>query len=119
DGPHSFRVRAKDPAGNVDASPAQASFTVDTGPPDTAISTGPSGLIANPTPQFEFSSTEAGSTFQCSLDSKTFASCSSPFTTDPLTDGAHTFEVRAVDAVSNVDSTPASRSFTVDTQSPD
>ena len=32
-----------------------------------------------------------------------------------LSDGAHTFEVRATDAVGNTDTSPATRSFTVDT----
>ena len=56
DGPHSFEVRATDQAGNVDPTPAARSFTVDTQPPDTTISSGPSGLTNDSTPTFEFSS---------------------------------------------------------------
>ena len=41
-----------------------------------------------------------------------------PSTTASLADGAHTFDVRATDAAGNVDPTPASRSFTVDTAAP-
>jgi hypothetical protein len=44
--------------------------------------------------------------------------CSGPgaaHTTPGFSDGAHTFAVRATDAVGNVDATPPSRSFTVDT----
>ena len=37
DGPHSFQVRAIDPAGNIDASPAQRAFTVVTGSPFVPI----------------------------------------------------------------------------------
>ena len=34
-------------------------------------------------------------------------------------EGAHTFEVRAIDQAANTDQTPASRSFSVDTAAPD
>ncbi len=118
DGPHTFQVRATDAAGNTDASPAQRAFTVKTSPPDTTIDSGPSGATNDPTPTFGFSSDELGTTFECRVDGNAWSSCSTPETTASLTDGAHTFEVRATDSVGNVDPTPASRSFTVDTAAP-
>jgi hypothetical protein len=87
-------------------------------PPDTSILTGPSGTITSNTPTFTFDSSEVSSTFECSIDGGAFAACSSPFTTPPLSDGPHTFAVKAVDASLNEDPLPASRSFTVDTSSP-
>ena len=119
DGPHTFAVRAIDAVGNVDASPASRSFTVDTTPPDTTITDGPSGTTADNTPTFTFTSTEGGSTFECRVDGGTFTPCTSGLTLPALTDGAHTFEVRATDGVGNTDPTPASRTFTVDTTPPD
>ncbi len=118
DGPHTFEVRATDSVGNTDPTPATTSFTVDTTPPDTQIDSGPSGPTGDATPSFEFSS-EPGATFECRVDTDDFSSCSNPETVAALTDGPHTFEVRATDSVGNTDPTPATTSFTVDTTPPD
>ena len=45
--------------------------------------------------------------------------CTSPHNVGPLPDGTYAFEVRARDATGNVDPTPASRTFTIDTTAPD
>ena len=84
----------------------------DTTPPETTITDGPLGTISDPTPTFGFSSSEAGSRFQCRVDGGPFVSCTSPHTIDAVAEGSHTFEARAIDPSSNVDPTPASRSFT-------
>jgi len=86
--------------------------------PETTIASGPVGITADPTPTFGFTS-EAGATFQCKVDAGAFTACTSPVTTPSLADGAHTFAVRATDLASNVDATPATRAFTVDTTAPD
>ena len=84
---------------------------------DTTITSGPAGgsVISTATPTFSFSASVAGSSFQCRVDTASFTSCASPHTTAALSDGTHTFSVRAVDLAGNVDSSPASRSFTVKT----
>lgn len=89
-------------------------------PPETSITVGPpAGSATNDsTPSFAFSSSEAGSTFQCRVDAAAFAACTSPRTVGPLADGTHTFAVRARDTEGSVDATPASRTFTVDTRAP-
>ena len=117
DGAHTFRVRALNLAGTPDPTPVVVNFTVDTVAPDTAISSGPSGLTADSTPEFGFSSAGASS-FECRVDGAAFATCTSPRALTGLADGAHTFEVRAADAAGNVDATPASRSFEVDATAP-
>jgi len=125
DGPHTFEVRATDVAGNTDGSPASRAFTIDTAgpaadttPPDTTITSGASGTTNDSTPQFTFSSDESSSTFACRVDAEAFTSCTSPHTTAPLSEGTHTFEVRATDAAGNADPTPAIRTFTIDTTAP-
>jgi Ca2+-binding RTX toxin-like protein len=115
DGFHTFEVQATDPAGNTDSSPASRSFTVDATPPGTTISSGPSGATNDPTATFAFSSPEGGSSFQCKLDADAFAACASPRITAHLTDGSHTFSVRAKDPAGNLDPTPSTRAFTVAT----
>ncbi|MFO0593676.1 MAG: Ig-like domain-containing protein [Myxococcaceae bacterium] len=119
DGPHTFSVRAVDAAGTRDPSPATVSFTVDASEPDTVIATGPSGSVASTTADFTFTSTKPNSTFECSLDGATFASCTASSSFTSLSDGSHTLQVRARDAGGNVDPSPASRMWTVDTRTPD
>ena len=78
EGAHSFDVRATDAAGNVDPTPATFSWTIDKTAPDTSITSSPPSLSSSTSPSFEFSSTETGSTFECSLDASAYAACSSP-----------------------------------------
>ena len=118
-GSHTFSVRARDAAGNLEASPASRTWTVDTVAPDTSLTSGPQGLGNDSTPTFEFAANEPGSRLECRVDAGAWSGCSSPHTTGSLPDGSHTFETRATDAAGNVDSTPATRSFTIDASPPD
>lgn len=88
------------------------SFTTDS-LPDTAIDSGPSGTVTVRTASFGFSSTKAGSTFQCRLDTGAWNFCTSPASLGGLADGTHTWAVRAVDAAGNTDPTDATRTWTV------
>ncbi|WP_082282730.1 Ig-like domain-containing protein [Myxococcus hansupus] len=119
DGSHTFAVRARDAAGNVDATPATRTWTVDTTPPDTTLVSGPSGTVSTANATFAFTATESPATFECSLDGATFTACTSPQAYTGLAEGSHTFAVRARDAAGNVDSTPATRTWTVDTVAPE
>src|SRR5262249_50107716 len=101
-GSHTFQVRALDSAGNVDPTPASRTWTIDTIPPDTAITSGPPALSNSTAATFGFSATEPGSTFDCKLDAGSFTTCTSPTTYSGLAAGAHTFQVRAGDAAGNV-----------------
>lgn len=82
----------------------------DTNPPETTI-TGSKAKKRKAT--FEFTSSEAGSSFECKLDDGPFESCLSPRTYTKLKKGTHSFQVRAKDQAGNVDPTPAAQTFKV------
>jgi acid phosphatase type 7 len=93
--------------------PASGSVT-DTTPPDTTITSGPSGSVTGTTATFEFTSDEPGSTYQCQLLPLESAptSCTSPKAYSGLTAGTeYTFSVWATDASANTDATPATLTF--------
>ena len=85
--------------------------------PDTAITSTPVGTTGVPTVTFSFTSDTAGSSFRCVLDGAPLSTCASPWTSDALADGSHTFVVAAV-ADGLEDTAPARSVFTVDTTGP-
>ena len=83
--------------------------------PDTVIESSPSesSTITTAAASFGFSSTSAfTSRFECSLDSAAFAACTSPQSYPGLSNGPHTFAVRAT-ANGNTDIDPAKVNFNV------
>jgi hypothetical protein len=94
---------------------------LDHGPctPIARITSGPAGSWNRTSAEFGFVSGEAGSSFRCSIDEKPFAPCSSPARYDALTEGPHSFRVKATDAGGRVDAEADIREFTVDVTQPD
>ena len=124
-GSHQFSVRAIDAAKNVDPTPAAQSWTVeeeeevvtppvDTTPPQTSITSAPAATGTATSASFAFTSSEAGSSFDCKIDSAAWGSCTTPKTYSGVAVGSHQFSVRAIDAAKNVDPTPAAQSWTVE-----
>jgi hypothetical protein len=94
----------------------------DTTPPNTTIAGTPPNPSGSSVATFSFVGSDAGSgvaSLECRLDAGGFSTCTSPHTYTGLSDGPHTFQVRAVDAATNVDPTPASFTWQVDTTGPD
>jgi hypothetical protein len=112
-GAFTFSVRDAD---FPSSTPATRSFTV--AALDSTITDGPNGPTNDTTPTFAFTGANGAVGFQCRVDGATFAACTTPATTLTLTEGAHTFEVRALNAQGQAENTPASRSFTVDITPP-
>jgi hypothetical protein len=122
DGQHTFTVAARDLVGNLDLTPASRTWTVDAvvednTSPETTITGGPTGTVTSSTAEFAFTSDEPGGTFTCTLDGSS-APCTSPKTYTGLGDGPHTFTVTATDIAGNIDVSPATRTWTVDTVAP-
>ena len=114
-GSHTVNVRAVDSAGNVDASPASHSWTVDQTAPNTIISSGPAPVVNVTNASIGFTGTDnvAIVGYECSVDGGSYSVCTSPKSYTGLGEGNHTVNVRAVDSAGNVDASPASHSWTM------
>jgi len=120
DGVHRFEVRSVDKAGNVDPTPSVRTWTLDTVAPDTFFDAGPPPLLNLRAATFQISSNEPGVTLQCKLDSApSFSACSGAPTFTVPSDGAHVLLAQAQDRALNVDPSPATYAWTVDTVAPD
>jgi hypothetical protein len=117
EGNHTFTVKATDAAGNTSETAATWNWAVvDATAPQVTI-TGPAGGSINSTSvTFEFTADDPDATFECSLDSAVFETCTSPQPYTGLSEGSHSFRVRATDAVGN--STVATFDFTVSLGAP-
>jgi large repetitive protein len=116
EGSNTIQVTTTDAAGNISVATSRT-FTIDSIPPDTLSgTTAPLGLsgaiiaVKNITVAF---SSETGAIFQCSLDGLAYTGCTSPVPYTSLAEGIHTILIRAVDLATNIDPTPLTISFTV------
>jgi hypothetical protein len=117
-GSYTFRVQGTDAAGN--SSVATRPFTVQVpnppppAAPDTSITKGPKKKTRKRQPRFKFTASQAGSSFQCKLDKRPFAPCSSPFVPpNKLSFGKHVLRVMAVGPTGVADPAPAVKKFKV------
>jgi hypothetical protein len=93
--------------------------------PETQITAGPrdgSGSIGS-IATFEFGGTDdvlepSQLVFECQLDGGAWEACTSPKRLVALQEGRHTFLVRSVDEMLNVDPSPETRTWTVDRRGP-
>ncbi len=106
---------------NTSACSKGFTYVEDEDPPDTQIVTSPPNQSSASVGEFTFASPGGGTSFECRLDDAPFGPfslCGAPHVTPFLDDGSHTLEVRALDAAGNVDPSPASYIWMVDTFSP-
>ncbi|MGH3147587.1 MAG: Ig-like domain-containing protein, partial [Rubrobacter sp.] len=123
DGPHTFSVKARDQAGNEDASPDERSFTVDTTLPAPVIDSPREGRRVMDS--FIVSGTaEAGSTVKLfeGPNGKGRATADTSGNWSILlagvAEGSHTYTARATDEAGNTSETPDGRTVIVDITAP-
>ena len=105
-----FVQTAPNPRNNA-ATPSEQSCLAPGASPETRLVSGPKKKTKKKKAVFEFSTIAVGATFECSVDGKAFAACTSPFSTR-VKKGKHSFRVRAV--LGGVpDSTPAEQAWRV------
>jgi hypothetical protein len=117
---HTFDARATDPDGSTDVSAASRTWRIDLTAPQTTITSSPPTPSSSSHAIFAFESSEDGSTFECRVDAEAdFTPCGPPPQRTGLSDGQHTFRVRAVDAAGNRDATPATVTWIIENQPPE
>ncbi len=104
-------------AGNA-AIAASRTFTYDTTPPNATITVPPPASTNATAAAIIFTSNEGNSRFECQLDGAGFSACTSPVAYTGLAEGLHTFSVRSIDVAGNVDPTPATSTWRIDTHAP-
>ncbi len=109
-GPTRRRRRRADTAGTTGDSSANT-FTIDTTAPATTITNAPSGRVAIGPVSISFTSNEAGSTFQCSVDGVAYTTCTSPYNIPDPAPGPHSFSVEATNQAGVTEVTPTSAAW--------
>ena len=117
EGPHRFAVRALDPLGQVDATPATLDFEVRLTPPETEIRMAPAARIGTSQARFRFGPDDAS--FVCALDEAALSPCGSVLELESLAEGPHRLTVAAHDGAGHTDPTPEAAEFAVDLSPPD
>ncbi|MFY9264152.1 MAG: Ig-like domain-containing protein, partial [Solirubrobacterales bacterium] len=118
DGVYVVTATATDIAANTGPASNTVNITIDTSNPATSLDSTPPADDSSNDPSFSFSANEPGATFECRIDGGAWSVCVSPRAYTDLPDGGHTFEARAIDLAGNVDPTPVSYGWNVDTIPP-
>lgn len=111
DGMKTVYVWFKDAAGH--RSKAASNTTVLDTKPALKITDKPRHPSKSSVAVFSFLLSGVSTTFQCKLDAGSFSTCTSPRRYTELTEGRHTFTVRAVDAAGKETSPPASHKWVI------
>jgi uncharacterized protein YhjY with autotransporter beta-barrel domain len=100
--------------GGTSATNASTQFTYAQPPAAPTITATPPTLSNSTSATFQF--TLASGTAECAIDNGSYAACTSPVTLTGLSEGAHSFQIRAVNGGQT--SSAASHSWTIDSNPP-
>lgn len=114
EGEHVFEVTATDTAGQ--SVTVDHRWTVKSVGPALTFDQTPAALSNSAQAKFSFESDDEEATLACSLDGATLAACSSPVNLTGLSDGSHSFRIRATDEAGN--QTTETYEWRVDTVAP-
>lgn len=114
-GAHSFRIRARDRAGNL-SSLFTHNWTIDLTAPTLMLSATPNALTNLTSASFSFSGSGIVS-FECQLNNGAYSACSSPQVYNNLAAAVHTFRARGTNSTGTV-SSPVQYMWTVDNVAP-
>lgn len=114
EGSHKFEVRART-NGGIDTTPIRYDWIVDLTPPLTFLL--PSTSSHSREAHFIFGS-EAEAHFECRLDQADWEECLSPLSYEELTAGEHTFWVRGIDQVENIEPLPLAHYWQIEIAPP-
>jgi large repetitive protein len=122
EGEHTYRVIARDQAGNQSGADGWSWFVDLTPPPVPAITLGPPAFASSTSAAFLFFVVDPGhdgaaTTYRCSLDGGAYAPCYLLAGYSGLSQGSHAFRVEAVDQAGNA-SGPRTWTWVVDTIAP-
>jgi hypothetical protein len=120
EGSNTLRLCLSDAAGNRGSATQQ--IVKDSIAPQTQITLKPPAKTNSTTAGFEFTGTDPGgsglASFECRLDGGAWTVCTSPQAYADLSEGQHSFAVRALDNAGNRDQSPAEPGWQVDLTPP-
>lgn len=98
-GVHNFKLRGVSAAGNY-STESTHQWTIETSASPVTITQNPPSLTNQTSATFSFSGVGISS-YQCSLDAASFATCTSPKSYSGLVEGDHSFQVKGTSAAGN------------------
>ncbi len=115
EGTHWLRVRAIDPQGNIDPTPARVDWMLDLTPPSTLITSRTPRTTSSNVLKLEFVGRDAIGVagYECRLDGSAWAPCTSPYQTPKLKPGWHTIGIRTIDKAGHTDPTAVEPKFKI------
>jgi hypothetical protein len=103
DGTFNFNLK-QSVIGGSSSSAVTRTWIRDTVAPGITVTSQPPAVNLQTSATFTFNSSDANATYQCQLDNSAYTTCSSPVSYSSISNGSHTFSIKATDIAGNVSS---------------